>query len=142
MSVSKGVADRLAGVPLFKGLNRSELEAVLRSSDEVDHAAGRPIVREGTSGVGFHLILDGTATVSQGDRSLRSLGPGDYFGEIALIDGEPRSASVTADTPVRTLSVASWNFRPLLEEHPRITVKLLLEMCRRLREMEGQAQQI
>jgi CRP-like cAMP-binding protein len=140
MTAAADHLDRLSRIPLFEGLDRKELQAVARSADENTHPAGSTIVREGGGTAGFHLILDGEATVTQRGRTLRTLGPGEYFGEIALIDGQPRSATVTASTPVRTLSVASWNFRPLLEEHPAITLKLLMQLCRRVRELEAARQ--
>ena len=76
------------------------------------------------------------ADVRVGDESVAHIGPGGAVGELALIDGRPRSATVVAQTPVRTLSLASWNFRPLLREHPAIAEALLLEMCERLRECQ------
>jgi CRP-like cAMP-binding protein len=129
--------EMLGRVPLFEGLSKGELRAVLRSSQEVDHPAGKEVVREGTEGTGFHLILAGDATVIQGGRRKRSLGPGDYFGDIALIDRGPRTATVRADTDMHTLSIAAWHFKPLLHEHPKMAFKLLIELCRRLRAAES-----
>ena len=122
---------------LFQGLSKKELERVLRSADEVDHSVGTEVTQEGKGGVGFHLILSGSATVEQRGRTVRKLGPGDSFGDIALIDGGPRTATVRADTPLHTLSIVAWDFKPLLLEHPTIAHKLLLELCRRLREAEA-----
>lgn len=133
MATNKETVARLQGVHLFEGLGKKELEAILGVSKEVRHDAGHQIVREGASGAGFHLILDGKATVSTGDRTLASLGPGEYFGEVSLIDGGPRSATVTAETAVTTLSLASWEFMPLLEKHASIATKLLVALCQRLR---------
>ena len=137
MAVSNDLAVMLRSVPLFEGLEPKELQAVLRCADEVRHAAGKAVVREGGEGIGFHLILDGEATVTQGGRELRRLRPGDYFGDIALLDGQPRTATVTAQGPVRTLSITAWNFKPLLIEHPAMAQKLLVELCRRLRNAEA-----
>lgn len=136
MTDRKTLVEMLGRVALFEGLSKKELEAVLRSSTEVDHAAGKAVVKEGHDGVGFHLILSGAATVTQRGRKLRTIGVGDSFGDIALIDGGPRSATVTADTPLHTLSVTSWDFRPLLLEHPPMALKLLLQLCGRLRDAE------
>jgi CRP/FNR family transcriptional regulator, cyclic AMP receptor protein len=130
----------LGRVPLFEGLSRKELEAILRSSSEVEHEAGHNIVTEGGGAAGFHLMLAGEATVLQGGREKRTLGAGDFFGEIALIDGGPRSATVRADTRVRTLSVTAWDFKPLLAEHPEMAHKVMVELCRRIRSAEAQAQ--
>src|SRR5690348_11524887 len=117
------LVDMLGATPLFSGLSRKELETVLKTAREVDHAAGGAVVAEGSEGVGFHLILSGSATVTQRGRVLRTLGPGDSFGDIALIDGGKRSATVTADAPLHTLSLASWEFKPLLEDNAQITYK-------------------
>lgn len=127
----------LRAVPLFKGIDANEMVAVLKAAQEVDHAAGHEIVGEGETGVGFHLILAGEARVSQGGHELAVLQPGNYFGEIALIDGQGRSATVTAVGPVRTLSIVAWRFAPLLEEHPLIAIALIKELCARLRRAEA-----
>lgn len=126
--------DLLGEVPLFQGLSRKELTAIAASGKEVSHPEGREIVKEGaTEAAGFHLILEGTAKVLAGKRTVNTLGPGDHFGEMSLLDGGPRSATVTATTPVRTFSITAWSFRPLLERNPSIARKLLMEMSRRLR---------
>jgi CRP-like cAMP-binding protein len=127
--------EQLRSVPLFAGLKDRELKDVLGRTREVDHTGGE-IVEEGTKGIGFHLILEGTATVLQHGEVRRTLGPGDYFGEISLIDGKPRSASIRPEGPVRTLSLAAWNFEPLLEKHPKLAHELLLGLCAHVREAE------
>jgi CRP/FNR family transcriptional regulator, cyclic AMP receptor protein len=130
--------EALRAVPLFAGLKDKELKDVLAQTREVEHSAGE-IVEEGTRGVGFHLILDGTATVLQGGEVRRTLGPGDYFGEISLIDGKPRSATIRPEGTVRTLSLTAWNFQPLLEKHPALNRELLLGLCAHVREAEARA---
>ncbi len=136
-----GVADQkglemLRSVPLFEGLSDRELRSIFEAAKEVSFPEGRAIIEEGASAVGFHLILEGQAEVLLGDRPRTTLGPGDYFGEMSLIDGAPRSATVRTTSPVRTLSLTSWSFMPLLERMPSIARKLLLEMSRRLRAAE------
>ena len=126
----------LAAVPLFEGLSRRELEPILRAAKDMSVDADKRILEQGDRGVGFHLILEGTCRVLVGDDEVASLGPGDYFGEMSLVDGGPRSATVVAETPVRTLSLTSWTFLPLLDENPSIARKLLVEMSRRLRAAE------
>lgn len=131
--------DRLAmcaDVPLFAGLSKRQLQEVIRTATEVNHPEGDVIVQEGSTGVGFHLILEGQARVTIGGRSRAVLGPGDYFGEISLIDGGPRTATVTAETPVRTLSLTSWEFRPMLKRNPEIAHKLLVHLCGLVRACE------
>jgi CRP-like cAMP-binding protein len=126
-------------VALFEGLNDRELADVLARSREVEHRAGTEIVEEGQGAAGFHLILEGDVTVVRGGRTVGRLGRGDYFGEISLIDGKPRSATIKTDTAVRTLSLPAWNFGPLLDAHPTMARKLLLGLCRHLRAMESSA---
>jgi CRP/FNR family transcriptional regulator, cyclic AMP receptor protein len=132
-----GTADALAGVPLFQVLSKRELGAVAAVAKELDFEAGAHLIDEGSGAGRLFVIREGTATITVRGSVVKTLGPGDVIGEIALIDGQPRSATVVADTPVRTLSIASFNFRPLLRDHPALTEKLLLEMCRRLREAQG-----
>jgi CRP/FNR family cyclic AMP-dependent transcriptional regulator len=133
-------ADRttwLKAVPLFKGLSDHELKAVVRVAKEIDHEDGHEIIAEGQLGIGFHLILSGEAKVSQGGHELSVLKPGQYFGEIALLDGQGRSATVTAVGPVRTLTIVVWGLEPLLNEHPTMAIALLKELCARLRRAEA-----
>lgn len=126
----------LAKVPLFEDLSKKDLRSIEEAAREVEFAAGRTIVEQGSSGVAFHLILSGKATVKVGGRSKAKLGPGDYFGEISLIDRGPRSASVVAESKVTTLSLASWNFMQIVDSTPTIGRKLLVGLCRRIRETE------
>lgn len=123
----------LGSVGLFEGLSRKELAQIERLGKEVSFNPGRTIVQEGENGVGFHLILEGKAKVSVGRRTRTSLGPGDWFGELSLIDRGPRTATVTADTPVHTFSLVSWDFLSMLDKNPKIARKVMIEMCRRLR---------
>jgi CRP/FNR family transcriptional regulator, cyclic AMP receptor protein len=132
----KTLVEMLSSNRLFDELSKKEVGAVIDYSTEVNHRKGQVIVIEDRSGVGFHLILDGTATVSVKGRKVRTLGPGESFGDIAVIDGGPRSASVTAETELRTLSLPPWEFKPLVLEHPKLSYKLLLKLCALLREAE------
>jgi CRP-like cAMP-binding protein len=136
MATKKDLVQMLRSVSLFEGLTAKEVEALLRVGKEVVHEAGDDLVEQGKRGVGFHLITDGKARVLVRGRTVAHLRPGDYFGEMALLDGEPRSATVRAETDVRTLSLASWDFLPLIDRHPSIAKKMLLEMSRRLRDAE------
>jgi CRP/FNR family transcriptional regulator, cyclic AMP receptor protein len=133
----RGAVDMLKTARLFEGLSKKDIAEVARCSKEIEHAAGAEVVREGSKGVGFHLILAGRVRVSRNGRKLRELGPGDTFGDISLIDGGPRTASVFAVTPLRLLSMMSWEFKPLLIEHPEMAYKLLLRVCGMLREAES-----
>lgn len=131
------VVDELARVDLFAGLSRKELKEIAAGSREIDHAAGRTVIDEGNTALGFHLILDGRATVTTPRGETRQLGPGDYFGEISLVDGLPRSASVVADGALRTRYLNSSTFHSLLNKHPEIAKSLLAVLAKRLRALEG-----
>jgi CRP/FNR family cyclic AMP-dependent transcriptional regulator len=126
----------LKDVPLFEGLSDRDLRSIAQSGKEVEHATGEAIVREGKTAVGFHLILEGTAKVVAGNRTRARLARGEFFGEMSLLDGEPRSATVVAETPVKTFSLASWNFNRFLRTHPSIALKLLVVLSQRIRELE------
>lgn len=136
MTDKKTLVNLLIRNQLFDELNKKDVLALINSAKEVDHREGQMIVVEGHPGVGFHLLLQGTAIVSRNGRKLRTLGPGETFGDIAVIDGGPRSASVQAATALRTLSLPPWEFKPLLLEHPRIAYRLLVKLCTLLREAE------
>jgi CRP-like cAMP-binding protein len=130
------VVDVLRATDLFSSLSRRTLNKVAGQVQVTSHPAGKQITEQGGGGVGFHLITAGRATVTIGGQQRATLGPGEYFGEIALIDGLPRSATVTADEDLSTLFLASWVFKPLLDEEPELAVALLQVMCARLRAAE------
>jgi CRP/FNR family transcriptional regulator, cyclic AMP receptor protein len=127
----------LRGVPLFSEVSDRDLRKVTEIAKEVTHRAGQPIVEEDQMGVGFHLILGGTAEAIVGKTSVGTLGPGGYFGEMSLLDGKPRSATVIALTELRTLALPSWTFNQLLDKHPEIMRAMLVELCSRLRHVES-----
>lgn len=129
----KEVVNRLEQVPLFSGCSQRDLQTIARSVVDIDHPAGTVVAREGEPGVGLFVIADGTADVTIGGKKKATLGPGDFFGEIALLDGGPRTATVTASTDVRLLGLTEWVFRGLMQEHPSIAVKTLQAMAGRLR---------
>jgi CRP-like cAMP-binding protein len=128
--------DDLRRVPLFKGFPDAALQQVLDMGKEVLHAAGTPVLEEEHGGVGFHLILSGTATVSVGGEDVARFAPGDYFGEMSIIDGEPRSATVTATEDLTTLAITAWDFEGLMERHPSVMRALLVELSSRIRLIE------
>ncbi len=126
----------LQRVPLFAGLDRHELESLARSFKERTFSAGDTIAKEGQGGVGFFVIEDGEVSFSVRGEERGKAGPGDYFGEVALIDDGARSATVTATTDVRCYGLTSWEFRPLVESNAGIAWKLLQELAKRLRTAE------
>jgi CRP/FNR family cyclic AMP-dependent transcriptional regulator len=129
----RDVAERLAKVPIFSGCSKRELDAIVRAAKEVSHTDGHIIAREGDRGVGFFLITEGAAKVTRGGKPLAKLGPGDFFGEISLLDRGPRTATVTAASSVKLIGITAWVFRGLLEEHPSIAMKMLEVVAGRLR---------
>ena len=123
----------LQRVPLFADFEQNELQRLARSFKERTFDAGSTVVGEGRTGAGFFVIESGEATVSTHGEERRKIGPGEYFGEIALIDEGARSATITADTELRCYGLTSWEFRPLVESNASMAWKLLETMAKRLR---------
>jgi CRP-like cAMP-binding protein len=128
------IGQLLAGVELFSGLSQRDLNRIAKQGHEMPFRAGTKIVEEGAIGGRFFLVLDGEARITVNGRSRGVIRAGGSFGEISLLDGAPRLATVTATTDVSTFTVAKFNFRPLLREVPAFSEKILLELCRLLRE--------
>jgi CRP/FNR family cyclic AMP-dependent transcriptional regulator len=126
----------LKRVPLFKGLDDKHIDTLARTFTDRTFSAGQEITSEGGGGVGFFIIEDGEAVVSVGGEERRTLGSGDYFGEIALIDGGARTATITAESAGKCYGLTSWQFRPLVEEHGSIGWTLLEALAARIRELE------
>jgi CRP/FNR family transcriptional regulator, cyclic AMP receptor protein len=131
--VATAPVELLQRVPLFADFARNELERLARSFKERTFDAGSTVVGEGKAGAGFFVIENGEATVSLHGQDRGKLGPGDYFGEIALIDEGARSSTITADSDLRCYGLTSWEFRPLVESNASIAWKLLETMAKRLR---------
>ncbi|SRR6266545_4656547 len=127
----------LQSVKLFSGMPESDLRRLAQQMREVRHAKGAEIAVRGQEGVGFMVILDGEAEVSTQDGGRRLLGPGDHFGEMALLDHEGRSATVSARTDLRLAAITEWNFKPFLMDHPEVAYRMLQTLSRRLREAEA-----
>lgn len=130
---TKVVAARLASVPIFGGCTQQELAAIARVVKVVEHAAGTVIAAEGEPGAGLFVIDTGTAEVTIGGKVVNRLKDGDFFGEMALLDGGPRTATVTATNDVRLFVLTEWVFRGLLAEHPSIALHTLEALAARLR---------
>src|ERR687888_1897499 len=118
-------ADLLRSVPLFTGMTDSAIQSVGGLAHEIRFAAGEDLVREGDEGDSFLVIVEGRARVVQNGDTLRDLGPGDYLGEIALIDGGPRTATVTALEPIRALVVERSDFRRLIDDFSAVRFHVL-----------------
>jgi len=129
----------LAKVPLFSMLSKKDLDRLAKDAHERTFAAGTVLTDEEESGVTFGVIMAGQAAVSVHGRPARTLGPGDYFGEMALIDHSVRSAKITAETELTCLMFTAWVFRPFAMEHPETAWALLELMVKRVREAESRS---
>jgi CRP-like cAMP-binding protein len=130
---------RLESIPLFAGLSRKERRSVAQRADEVDLEAGREIVREGEYPYEFFAIEEGTAEVKRGDQHLAELGPGDFFGEMGLIENAPRNASVVTRSPLTAVVMTGSAFRQIERELPEVSKKIrkaIDERCRHLMAVE------
>jgi CRP-like cAMP-binding protein len=137
--VAEPSVELLQRVPLFAGLKPRELQRLAGSFKERTFSAGEVVAEEGEGGAGFFVIESGEAVVTvHGDERGR-LGPGDYFGDIALIDQGGRSASIQAESDLHCYGLAFWDFRPLVESDARIAWPLLQAMAKRLRAAEAEA---
>ena len=122
----------LKGVPLFAGCSKSELALVASLADELDLAEGATLIREGERGREFIVVATGSVRVTRNGKKIRDLGAGDYVGEIALVADIPRTATVTATSPVQLLVVTDRAFRVVLERMPTIATKVLQSLGERL----------
>lgn len=123
----------LRDVALFDGIDPDGLAMIAERALEVDFAEGRPIVRQGEVGTGFFLVTSGGARVVRDGTTIAEYGPGDFFGELSLLDRGPRIASVVATAPTTCLAIASWDFEALLESQPRLAIAILKGVAGRLR---------
>ena len=128
--------DRLEKVPIFAGCSRRQLRAVAKIAGVFDAPPGMVLTRAGEPGNQFFLIVDGTTRVEVSPKKQTRLGAGDYFGEMSLLDGEPRSATVIAETPLRLLMISRRHFATLLNEVPGLTQNILATLSRRVRQAE------
>lgn len=135
MARASAKVELLRQVPLFGGLSTKELMSLSRLMDEVDLKPGTVIIREGNTGGEFFIVVEGTIEVRRNGRHLSRLGPGDYLGEIALIDRGPRTATAMTETEARLLVLASREFHSMLASDPRIENKILRTLAARVRDM-------
>lgn len=128
----------LKSTALFAGLSDRQIEGVLTVAKEQRFAAGEQIIRRGEGGLGFYLVLEGRTEVRSGDEVLARLGPGEYFGEMALLlDDTPRTADVVAVEDTVCLAITQWAFRSLLAAHPDMGLAVMGELARRLSGTRG-----
>jgi CRP/FNR family transcriptional regulator, cyclic AMP receptor protein len=124
--------DLIRKVPLFARCSRAELKEIATLADEIDLREGKEMTREGEPGREFFVLLEGTADVKKNRRRVNTLGAGDFFGEIALVSREPRTATVIATSPVRALVITDRSFRRLLDDAPQVQTKVMEAMAERL----------
>jgi CRP/FNR family transcriptional regulator, cyclic AMP receptor protein len=129
--------DVLKKVPLFEGLGDQELERLADRFQERRFSAGDTVLSEGSTGTSFFVLGDGNVTVTVAGEKKATLGPGDYFGEMAVVDEGVRSASVKADSDIRSYFLTPWEFRPFVEEHPDLAWKLMQNLARRVRHAQS-----
>ena len=127
------VTSALASVPLFSGFSQKQIRLVAERGREYKYKAGTAIVEDGSIGVGFYMVLNGRVEVRKGPRVLARLSNGQYFGEMSLIDGEPRSADVLAVQPTECFTLSTQVFYALIKQHPELALLMLKELAKRLR---------
>jgi CRP-like cAMP-binding protein len=123
------------GCPLFQGLDESGLAALAGAAVEVEFPADRVIARQGEIGTGFFVVVDGMVRVVRDGAVIARLGPGEFFGELSVLDGGPRIAQVAAEAPTRCLALASWDFERVLRDEPGVALSILRVVAGRLREV-------
>lgn len=124
--------DLIKAVPLFAECSKRDLNEIAGIADEIDLREGKELTKEGKQGREFFVLIEGEADVQKGSRRINRLGPGDFFGEISLVTRRPRTATVTATTPVRALVITDRSFRALLEHQPEIQGKVMSALAARL----------
>jgi CRP/FNR family transcriptional regulator, cyclic AMP receptor protein len=124
--------DLIKAVPLFAECSKRDLNEIAGIADEIDLREGKELTKEGKQGREFFVLIEGEADVKKGSRRINRLGPGDFFGEISLVTRRPRTATVTATTPVRALVITDRSFRTLLEHQPEIQGKVMSALAARL----------
>lgn len=134
--MAKGYESVLATVPLFDGLSKRHLKRIRDIAEHADYMPNANIVKEGTDADAFYVILSGIASVMRGGRRLNRLMPGDYFGEISLLDGGKRTASVKSETSMTLLIIQRKSFVKLLNQDPSISLALLSELAKLIRRTE------
>ena len=133
--------DHLATVPLFTACSKKDLQAVAKRAEDIKVDAGKVLVSEGAAGAEFFVILDGAAKVTRHGQEVATLGAGDFFGDLALLDRAPRNATITATTPMELVVLGQREFSALIDEVPGFAHKLLAGLARRLRAFDAQTAQ-
>ncbi|HKM77396.1 MAG TPA: cyclic nucleotide-binding domain-containing protein [Candidatus Bathyarchaeia archaeon] len=127
------IVELLEKTPLWSGLTKQELRLVVKASKERNFESGHKVVSKGDPGDGFYLIFEGAAEVRSDGKTLSKLGPGQFFGEMSVLDNQPRSADVVTVEPSRILFLSALSFKTLIFANPKIALKMLQEFVQRLR---------
>jgi CRP/FNR family cyclic AMP-dependent transcriptional regulator len=127
-------AELLGGCPLFRGIDAAGLAGLADLAASVDFPAGHVIARQGEIGTGFFVVISGMVRVVRDGEVVARLGAGEFFGELSVLDRQPRNASVIADEPTSCLALASWDFEKVLLEQPALTLSILRGVATRLRD--------
>lgn len=140
MAVKTDPTESLKQVPLFRSFDKKELGTLAKLAREQTYEPGQVIVKAGAGGHGLYIIREGNVSVVQNGKTVATMGPGQFFGEISVLDGGPRTADVRADGRTVCLTLISWDVKPMLMENAEMTYKMLLEMVKRLRNTAPQPQ--
>jgi CRP/FNR family transcriptional regulator, cyclic AMP receptor protein len=133
MASSGDITSMIASVPFFSALDEKKRKALAAQGKELSYKPGDTIVDEGTMGVGFYLLVDGKAEVRKSGKVIATLNKGQFFGEMSLIDEQPRSADVVAVAPTKCWALTSWAFSAIVKTNPEVALNMLKEMVKRLR---------
>jgi CRP/FNR family cyclic AMP-dependent transcriptional regulator len=128
-------AGLLSAARLFDGVDAEGMDRIAEVAVEVEFPAEHVIARQGDIGTGFFVVVDGAVRVVRDGEVIARLGEGDFFGELSVLDGEPRLAQVVADGPTTCLALATWDFEAVLLDEPRVTLAILRGVARRLRDL-------
>ncbi len=125
----------IAGTPLFDGVDADQLPGIADRAVEVDTPAGGVILRQGEIGTGFFVVVSGAVRVVRDGETIARLGPGEFFGELSVLDRMPRNAQVVADVPTTSIGLASWDLEAVITEQPRVALAMLRVLAGRLRDL-------
>ncbi|HVF75185.1 MAG TPA: cyclic nucleotide-binding domain-containing protein [Acidimicrobiales bacterium] len=139
MARKKDYLEHLARVPMFSACSKKELEMIARQAEELDVPAGETLIKQGASGRDFFVVVEGKAAVTRDGKDVGTVGAGNFFGELALLDKSPRNATVTASTAMRVFVLTQPSFHGLLATIPSLSNKVMVGMARRLQEFDSRS---
>ncbi len=128
-------SELLSTARLFDGVDPTGMDRIAAAALQIDVPAGHVIARQGEIGTGFFVVIEGSARVVRDGETVATIGPGDFFGELSVLDGRPRTAQVIAEGPTTCLALASWDFEAILLDQPQVTLAILRGLAARLRDL-------